>query len=81
MRRIQSKRGLGSALRVRAEIEGALGWRRQALRSIDEAIALLSGNAPPFALAQAYGLSGRLSGNRRHKQMARTLGQLSRIAS
>jgi tetratricopeptide (TPR) repeat protein len=81
MRRIQSKRGLGSALRVRAEIEGALGWRRQALRSIDEAIALLSGNAPPFALAQAYGLSGRLSGNRRHKRMARILGQLSRIAS
>ncbi len=81
MRQIRSKRGLGSALRVRAEIEGALGRRRQALRSIDEAIALLSENAPPFAQAQAYRYSGRLSGNRQHKRIARALARLSHFAS
>ncbi|HZZ00615.1 MAG TPA: hypothetical protein VFE36_13690 [Candidatus Baltobacteraceae bacterium] len=78
MRRAGSSRGLGSALRVQAEIQGALDERGWAQRSIDEALSLLRKTGPPYALAQAYGCSGRLTGNRRHKAAAREMMELFR---
>jgi len=79
MQEIGSERGLGSALRVRAEIESALGNKRNAMRAIDEALALLARAAPATPLASAYQLSGRLTGNRRHKRLAAELAELFSI--
>jgi tetratricopeptide (TPR) repeat protein len=78
MRRAGSRRGLGSALRVQAEIQGALDERGSAHRSIDEALSLLGTTGPPYALAQAYRCSGRLTGNRRHRAAAREMMELFR---
>lgn len=78
MRRAGSRRGLGSALRVQAEIQGALDEKGSAQRSIDEALSLLGTTGPPYALAQAYRCSGRLTGNRRHKTAAREMMELFR---
>jgi tetratricopeptide (TPR) repeat protein len=78
MRRNGSERGLGSALRVQAEIQSALGEKHSALRSIDQALSLLGKNGPPFPLAQAYTCSAKLTGNRRHKRVAREMMELFR---
>lgn len=78
MRRAGSRRGLGSALRVQAEIQNALDEKSLAQRSIDEALSLLGSTGPPYALAQAYRCSGRLTGNRRHKAVAREMMELFR---
>ncbi|HTU82509.1 MAG TPA: tetratricopeptide repeat protein [Candidatus Acidoferrales bacterium] len=79
MRRIGSERGLGSALRVQAEIQSALGESGSASRSIDEAVALLGRSGPPYALAQAYRCSAKVTGNRRHRRIAGELMQLFRM--
>lgn len=78
MRQSGSRRGLGSALRVQAEIQGALDEKGSAQRSIDEALSLLGTTGPPYALAQAYRCSGHLTGNRRHKAAAREMMELFR---
>ena len=78
MRRAGSNRGLGSALRVQAEIQGALDEKSSAQRSIDEALSLLGKTGPPYTLAQAYLCSGRLTGNRRHEAAAREMMELFR---
>jgi tetratricopeptide (TPR) repeat protein len=79
MESIGSKRGLGSALRVKAQAQAALGRRKDALGSIHDAIELLSKLAPPTALARAYLCAARLTGDRRQKRKANDLMNLSQL--
>lgn len=63
----------GTALKLRAMIEEALGDDRSARASVDDAISLLESGAPSGMLGSAYELSAALTGNGGHLRTARDM--------
>lgn len=67
------QRYLGSTLRVIAESYERLQRRPEAIRTIEEAVHLLSSYGHPMALHQTYSIASRITGDRRFMQAARDL--------
>jgi tetratricopeptide (TPR) repeat protein len=66
---------VGSSLTLQADVLHATGDRRAALVAIRNAIDALSARGHRLVLARAYELLGAISGNARHIDTARRLGQ------
>jgi tetratricopeptide (TPR) repeat protein len=68
---------VGSSLKLQAEALLLTGDRRAALAAIRNAIDALSNGSHRSALASAYAVMGRISGNFKHLETARQLGKPS----
>jgi hypothetical protein len=63
----------GAALALQARALSALGRAQAAATAVDAAVATLEKGGARYALADAYDLSGRLTGNRTHAKLANEL--------
>jgi tetratricopeptide (TPR) repeat protein len=71
MERFGAYRYVGAGLSVRAKVLDRLGRLPEAQTAARSAVDVLERHGTPYWLAQAYELSGRLTGNRRHRARAR----------
>lgn len=71
--RMGKDRFVGVSLRLQAEALAGLGQRDRAVKTVQVAIQLLTGQGQRVGLAAAYGVLGRLSGNRKYLGIARGL--------
>jgi tetratricopeptide (TPR) repeat protein len=70
---------IGACLRVRAEIQTAIGDRHGAQRTLEEAIELLGAGVPAPQLGAAYALLATLTGKREHRFAAKELSERLRL--
>lgn len=75
---IGSVRLLGTTLRIKAEIEEALG-DAHATETIRQSVALLRRGAPAKVASRAYVVSARLTGNQRHRRKATELADFAQL--
>jgi tetratricopeptide (TPR) repeat protein len=71
-------RTTGAALALQARALRGLGRSRAAASAADAAVAILESTGTRYALAAAYDLSGQLTGNRHHAQLATELRAILR---
>ncbi len=71
--RLGMERYLGSSLRIQAEGLVALGQTRDAVSTIGTAIEVLERRGHAFSLAQAYEVSAKITGSRKHGSAATEL--------
>ncbi len=78
--RLGSDRFFGSALRIEAEAQEALGHRRAAARAIGESVHILESAGHAFTLARAYQSSARICERKDHllaaNDLARTIAAI-----
>ena len=78
MKRLGLERFLGSALRIEAQAQEALGHHRDAIRDIDESLTILQSSGHPYVLAGAYKCSASICGQRAHRLAADDLMRMLR---